>query len=121
MFRGFESSLDYYIAHPELHEMSRGELFLHDESLYRSLLRDHTIIIAISEFDEEYSERGRMGGQVKPLSELEIELIVSKHETYNRNPSEAAKHLPYTADRIRRVWRNHELETIGRGNSSKNA
>ncbi|MAF50947.1 MAG: hypothetical protein CMH64_02545 [Nanoarchaeota archaeon] len=115
-FRGYPNSLEYFLDHEELHDLGRGGLFGLDESLYRSMLRDGTLGIAISEVDEDKSEAGRKGGMTVPLTQSQLKEIVDSYDSYDHNPSEAAKHLDYTAARIRNVWKSVGLESIGRGN-----
>ena len=117
-FRGFDNPLDYFIAHIDEYEsMNRDQLSNADPSLYRSLLRREQLDKAIPDYDKKKSESGRMGGRMKPLSDFEIQKIISCYETYNRNPNEAARHIHYGVWRIRRTWHEAGLETIGRGNA----
>ena len=79
LYRGYESPLAYFQAHPEKYaELSRGQLGDVDQALYASLHNWGQMYEAIPN-----SLR---------LSQQQIEELVDLHPKYDGNPNEASKH-----------------------------
>jgi len=95
-YRGFKDPLDYYEAHPELHELGRWELAKQDNALYCALLRRGLI----SKLIPEINCKGNSGR--KPISKKEEERILRIYIKSGFNYAETARRTGYSVPTIKK-------------------
>lgn len=100
------SPKDWYLDHPELHNLSRTALSLEYSGLYRSLLRWGQINVIPAQ--KEYVAHGKIR-----YSPSEIEKIVASFEKFNGIALRASRYFSCGINSVLRYWRNAGLKIAG--------
>ena len=112
-------ALAYFREHSELYAgMNRGQLSKKDSGLYRTLLREGTLELAIPVAKESSVNVGKRNGKQygrRYLSQSQIEEVLAAYETFEGNASQAAKTLPCSRTSVLRRWKKAGFMAHPRG------
>jgi len=109
VYRGYLSSLAYYDDHPEMHDLARGEFSKRHSAVYRKLVRDGLIDLAIPE---------KLPTGKASLSEEMIQDVINSFLTTG-NLSETARRMGCSINSVSKYVKRVGLETRKGGRPRK--
>lgn len=108
-----ENPLSYFKEHYPDGSITRAELAVKDQGLYRALFRH-------KQMDEAIPERATQGSELNFVKEdSHLKIITEAYAIYNGNASKAHKHLPYSVYTFLKYWKNAGLKIRKRGRQKK--